>query len=119
MANITSHHDGHGLNEMIRIEKDDPGPGGASHYFTFLNDGAVCGFIEFQKGPRGVIGSTPGATELAVLAVIRDRLESFQAGPYACEENAEALNRVNEAMRLMKERADKRAARGVLGTYQK
>lgn len=34
MREITTHHDGHGLNESIEIEADDPGPGGASHHYN-------------------------------------------------------------------------------------
>jgi hypothetical protein len=125
MREITTHHDGHGLNESITIEADEPGPGGASHEYRLIIDQPQgvewfdVAHVRFQKGPRNVNGSTPGVTELAVLAILRDRLESFQAGEYACFENEEALNFINGAMTLMKDRADKRAARGVLGTYQK
>lgn len=120
---LSSHHDGHGLNESITITKDQEGPGGASHRFQFLvnTDQVVdveAGYVQFQKGPRNVEGATPGATDLAVLAIVKDRLESFQSGPFACEENAKALAAVDEAMSWMKQRADNRAKRGVLGTYK-
>lgn len=57
-------------------------------------------------------------TEMAVLAVVIDRLRSHQSGPYSCRENACALTKCEEALHWMRQRADNRAARGVLGTNQ-
>jgi len=119
MRSITSHHDGHGLNESIVIAADEPGPGGASHRYVFLIDGTEVGALQFQCGPRNVEGSTPGITEGAFLMTLIDRLECFQAGPYACEENAVALEKARECLAAIRLRADNRAARGVLGTYNK
>jgi hypothetical protein len=117
---ITDHHDGHGLNEAIVIRADEPGPGGASHRYQLgiaAGPTAVdCGFIQFQKGPRNESGSTPGATEAALLAILIDRLRGFQAGPYACRENAIQLTKLEECLHWTKARADARAKRGVLGT---
>lgn len=121
---LTDHHDGHGLNESIVLAADEPGPGGASHcyrgYIT-AQDGATnhCLFVQFQEGPRNVEGSTPGLTEAALLAVLIDRLRGFQAGPYACRENAIMLTKLEECLHWTRARADARARRGVLGTYQK
>jgi hypothetical protein len=47
---------------------------------------------------------------------VRDRLECFQAGPYACEENGQALWGVTWAMNKLKARTESRVARGVEGT---
>jgi hypothetical protein len=120
---ITTHHDGHGLNEALRIVADEPGPGGASHSYAVSyqtrNTGSHVADVQFQKGPRDVEGSTPGVTDIALLAIVRDRLESFNAGDYRCRENAIALTHIEEAMMWMKERAHARAKRGVLGTYAK
>ena len=119
MREITIHHDGHGLNESIKIEADEPGPGGASHAYTLSIDGLEVARIQFQKGPRNIEGSTPGVVERALLAVVRDRLETFQSGEFACHENAMALEEVVAAMDWQKIRSDNRANRGVLGTYAK
>lgn len=116
---ITSHHDGHGLAESIVITQDAPGPGGASHWYEFYNGEHSAGFVQFQKGPRNEPGSTPGVIENAVLAVVVDRLAAFQAGEFACRENALALTKIQEAMHWIRHRADDRAQRGTLGTYQK
>jgi hypothetical protein len=120
---LTTHHDGHGLNEAITILSDPPDRSGAAHRYhlgiaTTPNYTEQCGFIQFQQGPRKVLGSIPGATEAAVLAVLIDRLEGFQAGPYACPENAEQLEHLRAALALTKARADRRAAAGTLGTMQ-
>lgn len=119
MRTITDHHDGHGLNESIEIVADAPGHGGASHLYELSIDGTPIADIQFQKGPRNVKGSTPGATEAALAAVLIDRLQAFQAGAYACHENEMALQMLRGALGFMKARADARAERGVLGTYAK
>ncbi len=118
MKEITTHHDGHGLNESIEVmATGDTGPGGARHSYELrvTHDLALVGTLRFQKGPRGGVNSTPGVTEAAVLAVIRDRLEDFQAGPYPSEEGQCALDAVIDAMWWLERRADNRAERGVLG----
>lgn len=121
MDPITQHHDGHGLNEAITIERDapDPNAGGASHQYTLFLNNETMGRIQFQHGPRTLPTSTPGVTEGAVLAVLIDRVEAFQAGPYACEENDRVLYGLNIALEATKARATARAARGVLGTNTK
>lgn len=116
MREITTHHDGHGLNEDILVGTlDEPGPGGACHEYVLVTGPNTTGYLQFQKGPRDEYGSTPGVTEGAILAILIDRLESFQAGPYACEENAQTLYYLREALAWTKNRAHDRAARGVLG----
>jgi len=46
-------------------------------------------------------------------------LRSFQAGPYACRENALALTKIEEAMHWLNHRTAERQARGVEGTSEK
>ena len=118
MPKLTTHHDGHGLTEGITVEStDDIGPGGARHRYEFWADDGTdyVGFLHFQKGPRYEEGSIPGVVEGAVLAVLIDRLEAFQSGPYPCEENKLALEALKSAAVFIKERAHNRANRGVLG----
>jgi len=55
----------------------------------------------------------------ALLAVIIDRLQCFQAGPYKCRENAIALTHLEDAMHWLQHRTRERMARGVEGTMQK
>ena len=115
MRAVTLHHDGHGLNEAIDITADPIADGGASHNYEFKIGDRVVGVIQFQKGPRNEIASTPGVTEAALLAVLIDRLQGFQAGPFACRENAIQLTKLEETLMWTKERANARARRGVLG----
>lgn len=119
MRMIDDHHDGHGLNESILIHTDDADQSGAPHLYNLVIDKNSVGFVQFQKGPRNVAGSTPGATEAALLAVLIDRLRGFQAGPYSCRENAIQLTKLEEVLHWTKARADARAKRGVLGKNEK
>jgi len=93
------------------------GPGNAFHHYTVTGaDGFAVGAVHFQCGPRNVEGSTPGIFGDELLAILQHRLECFQSGPFACDENAEALAAVIAAREAMARRTNARAARGVLGT---
>jgi hypothetical protein len=112
---VDLHHDGHGLNESIVIETDQPDQSGAAHRYRLLINGKRVASIQFQQGPRNEPGSFPGVTEAALLAVLIDRLQGFQSGPYSCRENALQLTKLEETLHWTKHRADARARRGVLG----
>lgn len=116
---IDLHHDGHGLNESIVIYTDSPDASGAAHGYVLVIGQQKVAEIRFQQGPRDVEGSTPGATEAAILAVLIDRLRGFQSGPYSCRENAIQLTKLEEVLHWTKARADERAKRGVLGKNAK
>ena len=121
MPQITTHHDGHGLNDAIMLECDerDPNAGGASHDYTAMLYGDIVLNAQFQHGPRHEAGSKPGITDAVLLAVIKDRYEAFQAGPFSCEENQRVLEHLDAALAEMRARADARASRGVLGKNEK
>lgn len=111
------------LNDVYRC--GDPGPGGAYHFYsvhipvdpdTGLD---FCTSFAFQKGPRNEIGSEHGVLDTDLLEIVRDRLKCFQAGDYACRENACALTHIEEALMWMNKRVEDRAERGVLGTNEK
>lgn len=117
---ITTHHDGHGLTENIRIEAtDEIGPDGAHHRYEFFighDEGLeLVSILQFQKGPRNEPKSTPGVVSVAVLAALLDIHNDFQAGPFPSPQNAKVIYHITEAMQALKERADERANRGVLG----
>lgn len=112
---ITTHFDGHGLNDKIEVSAENNDIRGVAHDYLLLHDGVVVGKLLFQKGARDLPDSRAGLTEAAVLAVIVDRLECFQRGPFACAENEEQLTHLRAAMSATKARADERARRGVLG----
>ena len=118
---LIDHHDGHGLNESIEITSDDrdPNAGGASHVYDFTIAGQSVGHLQFQHGARNVPGSVPGLTEAAVFVAAIDRYRAFQAGPFACRENAIILTKLEECLHWTRARADARAKRGVLGKNEK
>lgn len=126
MRQIISHHDGHGLNERLKITADPldhANGGGASHNYSVSVLGTatawsldvVAAQIQFQHGPRDAVGSRPGITEAALYAILIDRLRAFQAGPFPDAENDVQIKLLEQCLASTRKRADGRAARGVLG----
>lgn len=118
MREITGHRDGYGLTDEHLIQADDidPGADGASHtYEIYDGAGGVPAIIDFQHGPRAVEGSTPGCLDVEILCILIDRYECFQAGPFACEENAAVLRHLRDAKAHMVMRANTRHVQHVLG----
>lgn len=113
------------LNAVYRM--GDVGPSGAYHNYAVVmtriddtNGGRMTtAGILFQKGPRTDPDARTGVLDCDLLEIVRDRLTAFQAGPYACEENAQALYHIEETLRWMAKRVEDRAKRNVLGTYEK
>lgn len=108
------------LNDVYSTDKI--GPGGAHHrYVITKNDNPEINLetIQFQCGPRKEEGSTHGVLDADLLEIVRDRLKSFQAGPYSCRENACALTHIEEALMWMNRRVEDRIERNVLGTNTK
>jgi hypothetical protein len=122
MRELTSHQINE-CNQAITIEADDrdPSNGGASHNYLlrwYERDGSGCEVeFNFQNGPIKEVG-TNGITHEALLAVLVDRLEGFQAGQHACPENALALEHINKAIEALHSRTRNRVARGVEGTHE-
>ena len=102
---------------------DEPGQGGACHEYTIetvneltkYGDHATFGNIKFQNGPIKEFGVN-GCHQEDLLLVVIDRLESFQAGPFSCRENALALTKLQEAVHWLNHRTTSRQLRGVEGT---
>ena len=106
------------LNEVYRW--DEPGPGGAWHKYLVRDAETKGGVVLiFQKGPRNEKGSQPGMLDCDLLEIVRDRFRCFQAGEFACMENACALTHIEEALMWMNRRVEDRSERQVLGTYEK
>jgi hypothetical protein len=116
---ITDHIvDGDLTAHQLRIEvTDEPGHGGASHAYRIEWHSGLC-LIHFQEGPIKEHGVN-GITQEALLAIVIDRLRSFQEGQYSCTANAVALANCEEALRQLQKRTRERIARGVEGTHQK
>lgn len=102
-------------NDLLTINvMDEPGAGGANHAYEIVGPHGRC-FIDFQNGPIAEAGVN-GVTQEALLAVVADRLRSFQAGPFSCRENALALTKIEEALHWLQQRTIARMRRGVEGT---
>ena len=75
--------------------------------------------ITFQNGARKDESAIHGVLDTDLLEIVRDRLKGFQNGDFATRENAIALTHIEEALLWMNKRVEDRAARNVLGTYEK
>ncbi len=73
------------------------------------------GHILFQNGPIKEFGVN-GCHQEDLLAIVIDRLRSFQAGEFSCPENNLALIKLEEAMHWLNCRTNSRINRGVEGT---
>ncbi len=121
--------EGDSANHQIEIDvMDEPGAGGANHRYelrridweknksAYPREGFdVAHVILFQNGPIKEHGVN-GLTHEALLAIVIDRLRSFQAGPFASPMNASALDHCQIALRHLQERTRERIKRGVEGT---
>lgn len=117
MRKITSHVCTEADEQISVTALDAPGPGGAHHHYGIDCAGseALGVDIHFQNGPVAEAGGVNGITIEALMAVCIDRLECFQSGPFACAENAVALNSLRLAMTMLHGRTVDRAARRVEG----
>ena len=122
MRSITSHQTNE-CNEQITVRADAPNHGNASHVYDIAigidpADGHQLKHVklEFQKGPIKEFGVN-GITNEVLIAVVIDRLQGFQSGPYACRENAIALTKLQEAAMWLESRTKARTVRGVEGTH--
>jgi hypothetical protein len=114
MREVTSHK-ANGLNEAITIlVVDEPGAGGANHAYELSGAGRRVR-IEFQKGPIKEAGLN-GLSNEALLAIVADRLECFQRGPFKCKDNEDALGMVKGGLTCLLKRTQKRLAQGIEGT---
>lgn len=133
MRELTSHKV-NGANEKLTVTvTDEPGHGGASHLYMIkgfntqsnasdpftARHGAPSEHttILFQNGPIGEHG-TNGVTHEALLAILIDRLQGFQSGPFKCRENAVALTHLEDAQMWLQKRTNERLQRGVEGTHK-
>lgn len=134
---ITDHQVNPANDKLTITVLDEPGQGGANHAYLIegfdcsrnpssylFNDVDALGVdksrslcVAFQNGPIGEVGVN-GVTHEALLAILIDRLRSFQAGPYGCRENALALTKLEEAQHWLLHRTRARMVRGVDGTHQ-
>ena len=131
--------EGKAANLIKTFALDEPGHGGACHKYAVLRVGnyvfkdtedlykSVMAVVyeehdlvtvEFQNGPINSDGNGVNGVQIEDLTAINiDRLEGFQSGPYACQDNAEALEHFRKALECLQRRTKARIARGVEGTH--
>ncbi len=128
MREITRHEQ-NVANKQIQIQvMDEPGPGGANYRYDVyipyrIVDAGPVKFemvtLEFQDGPVDKDGNgVNGLTHEVLLAIIIDRLEGFQRGPYKCLENEAVCQNLKSALMWLQQRTNKRVERGVEGTIE-
>lgn len=106
---------------------DEPAYGGAHHEYV-VQDVESPGpdtltydphaVVHFQKGPVAQVGKN-GCFLEDLLNICQHRLECFQAGPLAYQENAEALEHIIKAHEALDKRNKDRQSRGVEGTMER
>ena len=71
-------------------------------------------FLNFQNGGLKEVGAN-GITDQALLAIVLDRVRSFNEGQFRCRENSIVITKLEEAMLWLEKRANDRARRNVEG----
>lgn len=104
---------------VAALDDRDPSAGNASHTYGIQWGGPRdVTKVQFQHGPRGETTSTPGVFDDDLLAIVQDRMEGFQSGPFACAENAAALAGIVAAREALGTRVARRIKQGVLGANE-
>lgn len=100
----------------------EKGAGGANHTYRVILSSIVglaetaptYATIDFQNGAIKENGIN-GCHNEDLIAIVIDRLQSFQAGDFPCRENAIAITKLEEALLWLNKRTDDRIRRGVEG----
>lgn len=107
------------------IVLDEPGQGNACHEYIvgFTNSREIYNKIpfakvSFQNGPI-IENGVNGCHQEDLLAIVIDRLQCFQAGEFACDDNQEAMEHIEKALKCLNRRTEERKKRGVEGTSVK
>lgn len=107
MRKITSHELNDCNNQIELKAMDEPGPGGANHYYQASYKDRIHARrhtdIIFQNGPIPDNGVN-GITQEVLLAIVIDRLECFQKGMFPNDYNAAALAHCKDALSYLHDR---------------
>jgi len=95
--------------------------GGAHHFYQIRGKNSAdaaatsaVASIEFQCGAVKEVGIN-GVQSTALIAIMLDQLRDFQTGPFACEDNVDAIEHLKAALTALQRRTRDRIARGVEG----
>lgn len=89
---------------------DTPTPGETVQRGDFIR-------VTWQKGLPTEVGIN-GCQVDDVLALAAEKLDAYQQGPLACEENGDALRAIETALKALAARRQRRREQGVLNTMQ-
>lgn len=115
------------INEALRVEADDETKsigGGCNRYKVSVraygewHPLVTVNFHQRTTGPAENSLQVNGLTNEVLLAVLIDRLQGFQKGPFSCRENALALTKLEEGLHWLNARTREREARGVEGDHK-
>lgn len=107
-------------------DRDSDVGGNMSHEYRFsytpgpnytgptCEDGTISQTVSFQRGPVKEVGVN-GITNEALIAIVIDRLEGAQEGPFKSRYNALAITALQEAENWLSRRTLDRMSRGVEG----
>lgn len=119
------------LNTLVRIEHWQQTPPGqaCNKYLLMVNQlgqWQTVLHLNFQNGSHVVKGSPKdgvpdrympnGITNEALLAILIDRLEAYQAGNCKCQDNEIALGHLKAALNALQHRTNDRITRNVIAT---
>lgn len=109
LREIKTHHV-NVCNEALCLSTDDRGT-----YYVALSSDEADFSMTYHQGEVNKISDVNGITNELLLAIVIDRLETFQRGEYACPENEHALGNLRFALDHLRRRTKEREARGVEG----
>lgn len=121
-ARKVTHHTRLNPTQFVEVfALDEPNRGGAhTAYKLFAGVGADAYeiSIKFQDGHPDAVGYN-GILDDALIAVVIDRLQGFQSGPFASRETAIVITKLQEALQWSAQRVADRLERGVMNTDSK
>jgi hypothetical protein len=108
-----------GTEKYTRVVACDEKEFNANHKYsvsTTKEPSTILSFINFQKGAIKEHGVN-GVMNEDLIAMVIDRLESFQSSEFKCRENAIAITKLEDALMWLRKRTQDRERRNVEGTH--
>ncbi len=111
-----------GSKKYTQVVATDEKEFNANHFFVVETTDntrpiAIMGQVQFQKGPIKESGVN-GVMNEDLIAMVIDRLQSFQESDFKCRENAVAITKLEESLMWLRKRTQDREDRGVEGTHK-
>lgn len=117
---LTDHRNNKFNRECIEVVTNDERASDNAHHsyaiavFDGSNQQVEQCILNFQNGGLKEVGAN-GITDQALIAIVLDRIRSFNDGQFRCRENSMVITKLEEAMLWMEKRSNDRARRGVEG----